>query len=222
MYERFSDNARKVLADANREAQRLGLEYVGTETVLIALASLKECSAARILDMLGSNVREAAIQAALSHDHMKAAPEDGAADPAKRLPQTPRVKTTIAQAVEAAKQFGHNYVGTEHILLGLTMEKDTVAYDVLLALGIVAYEVRRLIRERDALAGDNHPGPRVEVQTVSRQTKVRVALLDAYVTLVRDLIAAGVSADVAATAAVGVVGKVDAQAWSVPMVTVES
>ena len=133
MFELFSDSARKVFALANQEAQRYNHEYVGTEHV--ALGILKEgkdggSTAIRIICRIGADPEQITrtIQGVI-----KAAPDMVTMG---KLPQTPRCKRVVELAMAAAREFNDNYVGTEHILLGLLGEPDGTGGMVLLNHGI--------------------------------------------------------------------------------------
>jgi ATP-dependent Clp protease ATP-binding subunit ClpA len=129
MYERFTDRARKVLQLANQEAQRLNHEYIGTEHVLMGL--LKEGSgvAANVLKNLDISLYKA-------EELIKRIVQPGPDEVTMgKLPQTPRCKKVIEYAIEEARTMGLNYLGTEHLLLGLLREKEGIAAQVLVECG---------------------------------------------------------------------------------------
>lgn len=136
MFERFTDRARKVMALANQEAQRFNHEYIGTEHILLGL--LKEGSGvgANVLKNLGVNLGKARREV---ERLVKTGPEPVTMG---KLPQTPRAKRVIEYATEESRNLHHNYVGTEHILLGLLRESDGVAAQVLMKLGLKLETVR--------------------------------------------------------------------------------
>ncbi len=136
MFERFTDRARKVMALANQEAQRFNHEYIGTEHILLGL--LKEGSGvgANVLKNLGVDLRKARLEV---EKLVKSGPE---IIEMGKLPQTPRAKRVIEYAIAEARHLGHNYVGTEHIVLGLLREQDGVAAQVLMNLGMKLEDVR--------------------------------------------------------------------------------
>jgi ATP-dependent Clp protease ATP-binding subunit ClpC len=136
MYERFTDRARKVMQLANQEAQRFNHEYIGTEHVLLGLIKEGSGVAANVLKNLDADLRRIRLEV---EKLVQSGPPT--AVPGK-LPQTPRVKKVIEFAMEEARNLGHNYVGTEHILLGLLREQEGVAAQVLMNLGLKLEEVR--------------------------------------------------------------------------------
>ncbi|HEY1065648.1 MAG TPA: Clp protease N-terminal domain-containing protein, partial [Pirellulales bacterium] len=136
MYERFTDRARKVMQLANQEAQRFNHEYIGTEHVLLGLVKEGSGVAANVLKNLDVDLRK--IRMEVEKIVQTGTPT---AVPGK-LPQTPRVKKVIEYAMEEARNLNHNYVGTEHILLGLIREQEGVAAQVLMNLGLKLEEVR--------------------------------------------------------------------------------
>lgn len=142
MYERFTDRARTVMQLANQEAQRFNHEYVGTEHVLLGLVKEGAGVAANVLKNLDIDLRKIRLEVEKIVQHGPG----GEQILIGRLPHTPTTKKVIEQAVEEAKTLSHNYVGTEHILLGLCSEKIdpvTVGRKVLASLGVTADLVRR-------------------------------------------------------------------------------
>src|ERR1700723_2496271 len=136
MYERFTDRARKVMQLANQEAQRFNHEYVGTEHVLLGLVKEGSGVAANVLRNLDVDLRKIRNEV---EKIVQAGPEMVTMG---KLPQTPRAKKVIEYAIEEARNLNHNYVGTEHLLLGLLREHDGVAAQVLINLGLKLEEVR--------------------------------------------------------------------------------
>jgi ATP-dependent Clp protease ATP-binding subunit ClpC len=136
MFERFTDRARKVMALANQEAQRMGHEYIGTEHILLGLMEEGSGVGANVLKNLGVNLRKVRTEV---KKLLKSEPEMVTMG---KLPQTPRAKRVIEYAMEEARGLGHNYVGTEHLLLGLLREMDGVAAQVLMNLGLKLADVR--------------------------------------------------------------------------------
>ena len=113
MYERFTDRARKVMQLANQEAQRFNHEYVGTEHVLLGLIKEGSGVAANVLKNLDVDLRKIRNEV---EKIVQAGPDMVTMG---KLPQTPRAKKVIEYAIEEARNLNHNYVGTEHLLLGL-------------------------------------------------------------------------------------------------------
>ncbi|MEA3368082.1 MAG: Clp protease N-terminal domain-containing protein, partial [Planctomycetota bacterium] len=136
MFERFTDRARKVMALANQETQRFNHEYVGTEHVLLGLVKEGQGVAANVLHNLSVDLKKIRLEV---EKIVKSGP---AMVTMGKLPQTPRAKKVIEFAIEEARNLGHNYVGTEHLLLGLLREHDGVAAQVLMNLGLKLDEVR--------------------------------------------------------------------------------
>src|SRR4051794_13136855 len=136
MYERFTDRARKVMQVANQEAQRLNHEYIGTEHILLGLVKEGSGVAANVLKNLDIDLRKIRLEV---EKLVLASLEVGT--PGK-LPQTPRAKKVIEYSIEEARNLNHNYVGTEHILLGLLREGEGVAALVLTNLGLRLDNVR--------------------------------------------------------------------------------
>src|SRR6201985_464906 len=136
MYERFTDRARKVMQLANQEAQRFNHEYVGTEHVLLGLIKEGSGVAANVLKNLDVDLRKIRTEV---EKIVQAGPDMVTMG---KLPQTPRAKKVIEYAIEEARNLNHNYVGTEHLLLGLLREQEGVAAQVLMNLGLKLEEVR--------------------------------------------------------------------------------
>ena len=136
MFERLTDRARKVMALANQEAQRFNHEYIGTEHILLGLVKEGSGVGANVLKNLGIDLRKVRLEV---EKLVKSGPEMVTMG---KLPQTPRAKNVIEYAIEEARNLNHNYVGTEHLLLGLLREHDGVAAQVLLNLGLKLEEVR--------------------------------------------------------------------------------
>jgi ATP-dependent Clp protease ATP-binding subunit ClpA len=136
MYERFTDRARKVMQLANQEAQRFHHEYIGTEHILLGL--VKECSgvAANVLKNLDIDLRKIRLEV---EKIVQAGPDMVTMG---KLPQTPRAKKVIEYAIEESRNLDQNYVGTEHLLLGLLREEEGVGAQVLMNLGLFLEDVR--------------------------------------------------------------------------------
>jgi len=136
MFERLTDRARKVMALANQEAQRFNHEYIGTEHILLGLVKEGSGVGANVLKNLGIDLRKVRLEV---EKLVKSGPDMVTMG---KLPQTPRAKKVIEYAIEEARSLNHNYVGTEHLLLGLLREQDGVAAQVLMNLGLKLEEVR--------------------------------------------------------------------------------
>ncbi|MDK1030567.1 MAG: Clp protease N-terminal domain-containing protein, partial [Planctomycetia bacterium] len=136
MFERFTDRARKVMALAQQEAQRFNHEFVCTEHVLLGLVKEGSGVAANVLRSLDVDLKKVRFEV---EKLVKSGPDMVTMG---KLPHTPRARKVIEYAIEEARHLGHNYVGTEHILLGLLREQDSVAAQVLMNLGLRLDEVR--------------------------------------------------------------------------------
>jgi ATP-dependent Clp protease ATP-binding subunit ClpA len=138
MFERFTDRARRVVVLAQEEARMLNHNYIGTEHILLGLIHEGEGVAARALESFG-----------ISLDTVRQQVEEiigqGQAMPSGHIPFTPRAKKVLELSLREALQLGHNYIGTEHILLGLIREGDGVAAQVLAKLGADLNRVRQQV-----------------------------------------------------------------------------
>ncbi|MDR0869316.1 MAG: ATP-dependent Clp protease ATP-binding subunit [Planctomycetaceae bacterium] len=136
-YERMTDRARKVIQLSNQEAQRFNHEYIGTEHLLLGLVKEGSGVAANVLKNLDVDLRK------IRHEVEKLVRSGPDLVTMGKLPQTPRAKKVIEYAMEEARNLGHNYVGTEHLLLGLLKEDEGVAAQVLQNLGLKLDNVRQ-------------------------------------------------------------------------------
>ena len=136
MYERFTDRARKVMQLANQEAQRFNHEYIGTEHMLLGLVKEGTGVAANVLKNLDVDLRKIRLEV---EKLVQSGPEMITMG---KLPQTPRAKKVIEYSMEEARNLNHNFVGTEHLLLGLLREHEGVAAQVLMNLGLKLEDVR--------------------------------------------------------------------------------
>ncbi|MSR46771.1 MAG: ATP-dependent Clp protease ATP-binding subunit [Planctomycetes bacterium] len=141
MFDRFTDRARKVMGLAKAEAQRLNHEYIGTEHILLGLVQEGSGVAANVLKNMNIDLKR--IRAEIEKI-VKGSPTLVTQG---NLPFTPRAKKVLELAVEEASNLGHNYIGTEHLLLGLIKENEGIAARVLLNLGVKLEEVRDEILE---------------------------------------------------------------------------
>src|ERR1041384_7859536 len=148
MYERFTDRARKVMQLANQEAQRFNHEYIGTEHILLGLVKEGTGVAANVLKNLDIDLRKIRLEV---EKIVQAGPDMVTMG---KLPQTPRAKKVIEYSIEEARNLNHNYVGTEHLLLGLLREQEGVAAQVLMNLGLKLEDVREEVLN---LLGHNMP-----------------------------------------------------------------
>lgn len=135
MFERFTEKAIKVIMLAQEEARRLGHNFVGTEQILLGLIGEGTGVAAKVLKSMGVNLKDARIE-------VEKIIGRGSGFVAVEIPFTPRAKRVLELSLEEARQLGHNYIGTEHLLLGLIREGEGVAARVLENLGVDLGKVR--------------------------------------------------------------------------------
>jgi ATP-dependent Clp protease ATP-binding subunit ClpC len=140
MFERFTDQAQRVVVLAQEEARTLDHDYIGTEHLLLGLLREGEGVAAKALESLG-----------VSLDEVRGQVEEiigrGRQAPGERIPFTPRAKKVLELSQREAMQFGHSYIGTEHILLGLIREGEGVAAQVLVRSGAEQRRVRQRVTQ---------------------------------------------------------------------------
>ncbi len=178
MFERFTDRARKVMALANQEAQRFNHEYIGTEHILLGLVKEGSGVGANVLKNLDVDLRKVRLEV---EKLVKSGPDMVTMG---KLPQTPRAKKVIEYAIEEARNLNHNYVGTEHLLLGLLREHEGVAAQVLMNLGLKLEEVREEVlnllgagvEPEEATAG----GGKGEASGSGKQGKSKTPALDSF------------------------------------------
>jgi predicted HAD superfamily Cof-like phosphohydrolase len=157
MFQRFTDRARRVVILAQEEASRLDHNYIGTEHILLGLIHEGKGVAAEALKSLG-----------ISLDPVRQQVEEiigrGQEAPSGHIPFTPRAKKVLELSLRESKQLGHNYIGTEHILLGLIREGNGVAAQVLVRLGADQNRVRQQVIQLLHGRAAEQPGPGVEAR----------------------------------------------------------
>jgi len=185
MYERFTDRSRIVMQLANQEAQRLRHEYIGTEHILLGLVSEGTGVAANVLKNLGidpTRVREEVQKIVLPGPHPAVK---------EKTSQTPRAKKVIEYAMEESRHLNHNYVGTEHLLLGLLREEEGVAAQVLMNLGLdlvsVRDEVLNLLGQNTANSTVKPRMPPEELIEAPPMVTLAVAALDRLLDILQQL-----------------------------------
>ncbi|MDG1877327.1 MAG: ATP-dependent Clp protease ATP-binding subunit [Acidimicrobiales bacterium] len=155
MFERFTDRARRVVVLAQEEARLLNHNYIGTEHILLGLIHEGEGVAAKALESLGISLEAVRNQ-------VEEIIGQGGSSPSGHIPFTPRAKKVLELSLREALQLGHNYIGTEHILLGLIREGEGVAAQVLVKLGAdlsrVRQQVIQLLSGYSGSGGDGGPG----------------------------------------------------------------
>src|ERR1051325_9293109 len=172
MFERFTDRARKVMALANQEAQRFNHEYIGTEHILLGLVKEGSGVGATVLKTLDVDLRKVRLEV---EKLVKSGPDMVTMG---KLPQTPRAKKVIEYAIEEARNLNHNYVGTEHLLLGLLREHDGVAAQVLMNLGLKLEEVREEVLNLLGAGVENEETNAPEKQ--GQKAKSKTPALDSF------------------------------------------
>ena len=165
MFERFTEKAIKVIMLAQEEARRLGHNFVGTEQILLGLIGEGTGVAAKVLKSMGVNLKDARIE-------VEKIIGRGSGFVAVEIPFTPRAKRVLELSLEEARQLGHNYIGTEHLLLGLIREGEGVAARVLENLGVDLSKVRtQVIRML---------GETAEVSSGGSQGRTKTPTLDEF------------------------------------------
>ena len=148
MFERFSEPARRVVVLAQDEARVLGHNYIGTEHILLGLLREEDGLAARVLGALGVTIEHVRDQVARI--------VGTGSYPVGQIPFTPRAKKVLELSLREALSLGHNYIGTEHVLLGLVREGEGVAVRVLRDANVEAESVRASVLEQ---VGGGSPAP---------------------------------------------------------------
>ncbi len=157
MFQRFTDRARRVVVLAQEEASRLDHNYIGTEHILLGLICEGEGVAAEALKSLGIGLDPVRQQVEEIIGRGEEAPQG-------HIPFTPRAKKVLELSLRESKQLGHNYIGTEHILLGLIREGDGVAAQVLVKLGADRKRVRQQVIQLLHGRAAEEPGPGVDIR----------------------------------------------------------
>jgi ATP-dependent Clp protease ATP-binding subunit ClpC len=163
MWEPFTERARRSIVLAQEEAQRLGNNYIGTEHILLGIISEGESLAAKVLESLGVNLAKV-------RQEVEAIVGRGGQTVQQEMVFTPRAKRVIELAFEEARQLNHNYIGTEHLLLGLIREGEGVAARVLTNLGVDPAKVR--VQTTSLLGAEGQPQ--------APKGKSKTPTLDAY------------------------------------------
>ncbi|KPK97094.1 MAG: hypothetical protein AMJ95_11005 [Omnitrophica WOR_2 bacterium SM23_72] len=166
MFNRFTERARKVIILAKEEARRFNHDYIGTEHILLGLVREGEGVAAAVLQKMGVSLENIRLEIE------KLVQPGPTTQIIGDIPFTPRAKKALELAAEEARALGHNYIGTEHLLLGLIREGEGIASQVLLNLGMDLNTVRNEVME---LLGSALPG-----FGQSQQTKTKTPALDAF------------------------------------------
>ena len=177
MFERFTDRARKVMALANQEAQRFNHEHIGTEHILLGLVKEGSGVGATVLKNLDIDIKKLRLEV---EKLVKSGPDLVTMG---KLPQTPRAKKVIEYAIEEARALNHNYVGTEHILLGMLRETEGIAAQVLMNLGLKLEEVRQEVLNLLGAGVDTESGEfgmKMGPSMARPKTKSKTPALDSF------------------------------------------
>ena len=167
MFNRFTERARKVIILAKEEARRFNHDYIGTEHILLGLIREGEGVAAAVLEKMGVSLENIRLEIE------KLVQPGPTTQIIGDIPFTPRAKKALELAAEEARALGHNYIGTEHLLLGLIREGEGIASQVLLNLGLDLSTVRSEVME---LLGSALPG----FGPAGQQAKTKTPALDAF------------------------------------------
>ena len=179
MFERFTEKAIKVIMLAQEEARRLGHNFVGTEQILLGLIGEGTGIAAKTLKSMGVNLKDARVE-------VEKIIGRGSGFVAVEIPFTPRAKRVLELSWDEARQLGHNYIGTEHLLLGLIREGEGVAARVLENLGVDLNKIRTNVvkmlgdSKPTAGAGASTSGSSSSSSSSSSGSKVKTPSLDEY------------------------------------------
>ncbi|MCC6671346.1 MAG: ATP-dependent Clp protease ATP-binding subunit [Planctomycetes bacterium] len=141
MFDRFTDRAKKVMSFARQEAQKFNHEYIGTEHILLGLIQEGSGVAANVLKNMNIDLEK------IRHEVEKLVKTGPSMVTMGQLPFTPRAKKVLELSMEEASQLSHNYIGTEHLLLGLIKENEGIAAQVLINLGVKLEDVREEVLE---------------------------------------------------------------------------
>jgi ATP-dependent Clp protease ATP-binding subunit ClpC len=169
MFNRFTERARKVIILAKEEARRFNHDYIGTEHILLGLIREGEGVAAAVLQKMGVSLENIRIEIE------KLVQPGPTTQIIGDIPFTPRAKKALELSAEEARSLGHNYIGTEHLLLGLIREGEGIAYQVLLNLGLDLNNVRNEVMD---LLGSALPG--MGSGGTAQQAKTKTPALDAF------------------------------------------
>ncbi|MGI8415065.1 MAG: Clp protease N-terminal domain-containing protein, partial [Nakamurella sp.] len=190
MFERFTDRARRVVVLAQEEARMLNHNSIGTEHILLGLIHEGEGVAAQALESLGVALEgaRAQVEEIVGHDQQA---------PSGHIPFTPRAKKVLELSLRESLQLGHDYIGTEHLLLGLIREGEGVAAQVLVGLGVDLNRVRQRVLQ--LLSGHSGRGasiaqavpPRSTEQRLSRQILPRISAIDARLSAMEGRVGTG-------------------------------
>jgi ATP-dependent Clp protease ATP-binding subunit ClpC len=174
MFERFTDRARRVVVLAQEEARLLDHNYIGTEHLLLGLLHEGQGVAAETLEALGVDLAEV-------RSRVEGMIGRGQHEQSEHIPFTPRAKKVLEMSLREAMNLGHDYIGTEHILLGIVREGQGVAAQVLNDMGAGASRVAEKVTELAGAAGERPAEQQVPIRILGSPAQLReiVSRLDA-------------------------------------------
>jgi ATP-dependent Clp protease ATP-binding subunit ClpC len=172
VFERFTERARQVVVLAQDEARKLGHNYIGTEHILLGLLREEEGLAARVLETLGITLEPVRAEVA----RIIGRGDEAASG---QIPFTPRAKKVLELSLREARSLRHNYIGTEHVLLGLVRENEGVAAHILLDFGADAQKIRNEVIGMLSGPGRREPGGGSSVAFVETRPGTRGRLIAA-------------------------------------------
>ncbi|MFM2304450.1 MAG: ATP-dependent Clp protease regulatory subunit [Cyanobacteriota bacterium] len=191
MFERFTEKAIKVIILSNEEARRLGHNFICTEQILLGLIGEETGIAAKVLRSMGVNLNDARIE-------VEKIIGRGSGFVAKEIPFTPIAKRVLEFAEEESHELGHNYIGTEHLLLGLIREREGIAIKVLEILGVnvttVPAQVKRMLGEVKEVSSGSQSSPitiqQLEIKLLLKSIETKTVAIDRAVDELKEDIAA--------------------------------
>jgi ATP-dependent Clp protease ATP-binding subunit ClpC len=191
MFERFTEKAIKVIILSNEEARRLGHNFICTEQILLGLIGEETGVAAKVLRSMGVNLQYARIE-------VETIIGRGSGFVAKEIPFTPIAKRVLEFAEEESHELGHNYIGTEHLLLGLIREREGIAIRVLEILGVdlttVPAQVKRMLGEVTEVSSGSQSSPitiqQLEIKLLLKSIETKTVAIDRAVDELKEDIAA--------------------------------
>ncbi len=191
MFERFTEKAIKVIILSNEEARRLGHNFICTEQILLGLIGEETGIAAKVLRSMGVNLNDARIE-------VEKIIGRGSGFVAKEIPFTPIAKRVLEFAEEESHELGHNYIGTEHLLLGLIREREGIAIKVLEILGVnlttVPAQVKRMLGEVTEVSSGSQSSPltiqQLEIRQLLKSIEKKTVAIDRAVDELKEDIAA--------------------------------
>jgi ATP-dependent Clp protease ATP-binding subunit ClpC len=191
MFKRFTEKAIKVIILSNEEARRLGHNFICTEQILLGLIGEETGVAAKVLRSMGVNLNDVRIE-------VEKIIGRGSGFVAKEIPFTSVAKRVLEFAEEESHELGHNYIGTEHLLLGLIREREGIAIRVLEILGVdlttVPAQVKRMLGEVTEVSSGSQSSPitiqQLEIKLLLKSIETKTVAIDRAVDELKEDIAA--------------------------------